>query len=109
MNSRFLFPWWGLCVIISSLSGCRPDGVTDRQSSTLVGRIQLVGNEPFTALAVETGDGEVLIVNCDQTLAQYLRENQGKKFQLTYTPGELTPRGRSVNVVRAEQLPNGGR
>jgi hypothetical protein len=99
----------GLCVLIAGLSACRPDAAPGRETSTLVGRIQMIGNEPFTSLSLETISGEVFVLNCDEALAQYLQKNQGKTFQITCTTGEMTPRGRSVNVVKAEQLPNGGR
>jgi hypothetical protein len=93
----------GLCVFMTV--GCRTGTDMGREPSVLIGRIQMVGNEPFAVLAVETREGDVFVLRCEEDLARYLQENQGRSFRLTCTPGDLTPQGRSLKVIRAEALP----
>jgi len=93
----------GLCVYM--MVGCSTGTDMGREPSVLTGRIQMIGNDPFAVLAVESREGDVFVLRCEEDLARYLQENQGRTFRLTCTPGDLTPQGRSLRVIRAEALP----
>ncbi len=65
----------------------------------IVGKIYVMGNEPFTKVAIKLDDGQVYAL-----LGEYdreLRKLQGKRVSVTGEPSEERPRGANAIVVRS--------
>jgi hypothetical protein len=56
--------------------------VGDRKLS---GTVYVVGNEPFTSVAVECSNGKMYRIKTTKELEKRLRTLQGKKVELQYT------------------------
>lgn len=56
------------------------------ESGTLIGVVVIIGNEPFTAPALQTTDGTVHRLNCSKEFERTLRSVQGKRVRLSGTP-----------------------
>ena len=61
----------------------------------------VVGNEPFTSLAVQTEHAKVYLIRCDQNTRQLLLGNQGRIVALVYNEIRTTQRGEELNVLSA--------
>jgi hypothetical protein len=51
----------------------------------LTGVAVMVGNEPFTAISLQTSDGTSYRLDADSLMLMQFRENQGKEFRVTGT------------------------
>lgn len=74
-----------LIVIISALlltSCCRCGRTAD--GNIVKGMIVIVGNEPFTKVALKLEDEKVYLLQCDKKLDEELRSKQGKHFAIKY-------------------------
>lgn len=71
-------------------------------SGKVVGTIYIMGNEPFTSVALETPEGKVYRVSTTKELEQRLRGLQGRKVELEFTKIARSPEGQTivVSVVR---------
>jgi len=63
------------------------------------GKVYLMGNEPFTHVAMETRDGEVYVLLGDQT--KELRRLQGRRVTVVGKPSEEKPRGAKAIEVKS--------
>ncbi len=92
---RFLFSiaLIAFCVAFSSCSASKGDGTP----IDIKGRVVVIGNEPFTSVAVEALDGTVYRLEAEAAVLQKLRSIQGKVIQVV---GRLRtePQGPSVVV-----------
>ncbi|MCU0411742.1 MAG: hypothetical protein MUF82_04330 [Bacteroidetes bacterium] len=82
-----------LGIAFSSCSASRADGAPIDTK----GRVVVIGNEPFTSVAVEALDGTVYRLEADAAVLQKLRSIQGKIIQVV---GRLRtePQGPAVVV-----------
>ena len=64
----------------------------------------VVGNEPFTHLAVRDSTGDVFLVKCAKDIRQSLLLNQGKIAELFYTEIHWTNSGTEITVVKVNYL-----
>jgi len=83
------------------LSGCASSQSTLVPPQTLTGQILVVGNEPFTRLAVSVEHEKVYLIQCDESTRQILMSHQGKIAILTYSEIYETKSGEEINVLRA--------
>lgn len=92
------------CAPLVLSSACSGTGGNQDSDSIVVGRIQVIGNEPFTRVAIETTSGETFILKCEESLEELLRGNQGKLVRVHFRGTERDPRGTALSVLRAELL-----
>jgi hypothetical protein len=69
--------------------------------ATVTGQIMLVGNEPFTHLALIVDPRKSYLIECDSTTKQLLLSNQGRLANLVYNEIRKTDRGEELNVLSA--------
>lgn len=68
------------------------------------GKVVIVGNEPFTAVALKNEKGEIIVLKCDPDTEKLLRSSQGKIFVVEYDNVVKTPNGEAAIVNKAEEL-----
>ena len=70
-----------------------------REEMEVTGKVYVMGNEPFTQVAIRTEDGQVyaLVGNHDQEL----RRLQGRRVAITGQPSEERPRGAQAIEVNS--------
>lgn len=54
------------------------------KENTIRGYITVVGNEPFTKLAINTDDNKIYLLQCSKELSDQLWKQQGTYFYVTY-------------------------
>lgn len=80
------------------MSCCSTRQVQD-DPGALIGIVVIIGNEPFTAPAVQTADGAVHRVSCSKELERTLRSVQGKRVRLSGSPGTGAAKEMQVTEV----------
>ncbi len=102
----FLILCWFFTIFgILLLPSCSSPGqLSQSQTRTIVGKIYLTGNEPFTKLALEVATGKTYILQCTGETQELLLTNQGKLVKLHVDRVLDVPEGKALNVVRAEVL-----
>ena len=65
----------------------------------IVGRVYVMGNEPFTQVALKLDDGQVYALLGEHD--KELRGLQGKRLSIVGTPSEEKPRGAKAVVVKS--------
>jgi len=60
----------------------------------------VVGNEPFTKLAVRTDSGEIYLISCNQEVRQTLLSHQGKIAELSYDEIDKENSSEQIRVVK---------
>ena len=65
----------------------------------IVGRVYVMGNEPFTQVALKLDDGQVYVLLGEHDKG--LRGLQGKRLSVVGTPSEEKPRGAKALVVKS--------
>jgi hypothetical protein len=73
--------------------------------ATYVGTVVVIGNEPFTKLALQTAEGKILQLSCDGDAEKLLRGSQGKLVRLHVDKQEQVARETQLHVKKAEVLP----
>lgn len=81
------------------VAGCGPSRETFDPPRTLKGQIMMVGNEPFTNLAVAVGQDKVYLIHCSENTKTLLLSNQGKIATLVYNEIRKTNRGEELEVL----------
>ena len=80
------------------LFGCHD--LPDEPERTLIGFITVVGNDPFTKLALRTDNEEIYILKCDKITEAELWKMQGTKVVIYYRTVTVDYNGKNVNVIR---------
>jgi hypothetical protein len=73
-----------------------------REQGELHGKVYVVGNDPFTKLALGIDDRETVVLLCSPEVEKYLRGHQGELARVTYEGISQVPEGQAVRVTRAE-------
>jgi hypothetical protein len=68
----------------------------------VTGKVYVMGNEPFTHVAIETKDGQVYVLLGEQ--ANELRRLQGRSVSVLGKPSEEKPRGAKAIEMRSFQV-----
>lgn len=66
----------------------------------------MVGNEPFTSLAVRTDESKVYLIKCVGDVRQMLLSSQGKRVEVFYIGIEKKKPVDEIEVVKALVAPN---
>jgi len=69
-----------LCILL--FAACEKP--TESTGQKIVGQIILIGNHPFTILALRTTNEETFDLECDSTTDSMLRQNQGRIVEIVY-------------------------
>jgi uncharacterized protein YcfL len=83
-------------------NGCSSHKETTR--GTVQGTVFVVGNEPFTALAVEVSQGKMYRIASSAEIRQHLIALQGKKVEVEYSRIDTTAEGITVQVERFQEV-----
>ncbi len=65
----------------------------------VTGRVYVMGNEPFTQVAIKLDDGQVYVLLGEHD--KKLRGLQGRRVSVIGTPSEEKPRGANAIVVKS--------
>ena len=90
-------------------TGCSSSDLRLGGAGILVGRIFVIGNEPFTKVGLEAETGEMYVLECTPDLQTVLRRKQGATMKIHYEMSERVPEGLAVKVIRAEEVAVPGR
>jgi hypothetical protein len=74
------------------------------QRATIEGSIIVVGNEPFTSVAIQTSKGAVYRVSAPPRLEQRLRQVQGMKILAEYSRIDSTAEGMRIVITKFQTL-----
>ena len=98
-----------LITVVFALHGCSSSELRLEGAGILVGRIFVIGNEPFTKLGLEVETGEMYVLECGPDLQTVLRGKQGRTMKIQFEKSERVPEGLAVKVIRAEEVAVPGR
>ena len=91
MNSRVL-----LAVVALLVAGCASSKVAG--SGKISGVVQVIGNEPFTSVAIQSADGKTYRISTTREIEQRLRLLQGQTIELQYSELSSSPEGVKIVV-----------
>jgi len=74
------------------------------QRGAIEGSVVVVGNEPFTSVAIQTSEGTVYRVSASRGLERRLRQVQGMKIIAEYTQIDSTAEGLKIVVTKFKTL-----
>jgi uncharacterized lipoprotein YehR (DUF1307 family) len=90
-------------VMVLFVSGCA-GSKNILQVKSVVGKIVVVGNEPFTNLALQTSPSSILILDCSKETKDFLFNNQGKAVKIFYEMRDDTKTPNVIYVKNYEML-----
>jgi|WetSurMetagenome_2_1015567.scaffolds.fasta_scaffold937256_1 hypothetical protein len=102
ISKQFLY---GIAIIL--LAGnfsCSNSKWAVGEERVIEGRVYIIGNEPFTRLAINQGMGTQYILLCSKESEAMLRNNQGKYVKIRAQGAEMMPEGFAVKVIDATIL-----
>jgi hypothetical protein len=83
---------------------CRAAQRSSAPPQTFVGEVYVIGNMPFTRLALKIDQQQTYVLDCPKEVENTLMQHQGQTVKILARPGERTPEGNSLKVVSAEIL-----
>lgn len=102
MNRKNLIFFTLLLLIPVIFSACCNCGT--KEDSYLKGQIIIIGNEPFTQLALRMEDEKVFAIECDKELEKELRKNQGRPFTVSFKESRVENGIPILVVIKAEPI-----
>lgn len=84
MKKRILFLFVLFAFSSILIPGCCNCGKSINEERTLSGYISVMGNEPFTKLALNMDDNKVFILECSDELKKELWGRQGSYYSVMY-------------------------
>ena len=89
---------------VVSFAGCSCNcGKKSSEQNYVKGYITVVGNEPFTKLAVITNDNKVFLLQCSKELKNQLWKQQGSFYYILY--GDLRKEEGDTAIVVEKVIP----
>lgn len=83
---RIILPLFLIVAAFTLYSACSCKcGKNKDGDNTLKGYITVVGNEPFTKLAIHTDDNKIYLLQCSKELSDQLWKQQGTYYYVTYS------------------------
>lgn len=73
-----------LITLLLVLAGCSSSNNGEKESQKITGKIVLVGNMPFTKLALMTAPDKKYVLNCDKAMHDSLLSYQGRNAEISY-------------------------
>ena len=99
MNKHILVPC--LLLAMSIYTGCASSKTVFDTPQKIVGEIVVIGNEPFTKLAVRVQDGKTYLINCSEGIRKSLLSHQGKIAEVFYDEIE---KKNSVDEIKVTKI-----
>jgi hypothetical protein len=90
------------CVIAILPTGCTSSKETVSKQATLTGNIKVIGNEPFTHLALQTAEGKTYILECTKETRASLLQHQGYQTTVEYDSVHQSFEGTTLHVIQAK-------
>ena len=91
-------------IIAASFNGCSCNcGKSGSELNYVKGYITVVGNEPFTKLAIMTDDNKVFLLQCSKELKDELWRKQGSFYYILY--GDLRKEEGDTAIVVEKVIP----
>ncbi len=100
MGIRKLVPLFFLLISIGFAACCSCGG----ENNTVKGIITIVGNEPFTKLAVKLENNKNYILDCSEELKQELWKQQGNYYAIQFSESKMVDGLPVLVVEKAIQL-----
>ncbi|MGK9476561.1 hypothetical protein [Melioribacter sp. OK-6-Me] len=92
-----------LALVVLSLNACCTCKNIPYESGKIKGSIVIIGNEPFSKLALKTDDDNVYILKCKPDVERELWKKQGNYYQVTFSKTEKGDR--AIVLVVDEIVP----
>ncbi|HEX2960172.1 MAG TPA: hypothetical protein VHO43_00175 [Ignavibacteriales bacterium] len=92
-----------LLLLFSSCSSSKDSAAGEVK--TIKGRVFVVGNSPFTHMALQTDSTTVYLLDCSKDIQKQLSEHQGNFAEVSYSGTVETPDGKALKVTGASLLP----
>ncbi|MBI9070554.1 MAG: hypothetical protein JEY94_03090 [Melioribacteraceae bacterium] len=73
-------------------------------TESIEGMITVVGNEPFTRLALLVNDSTTYVLDCDSLIKSDLLNNQGKTYKIEYSVKEKLNQGIALKVTKINPI-----
>lgn len=86
------------------VSCCSSSKTCKKELTYYTGTITVVGNEPFTNLALQVEGEETFLLECEEELAAQLWKEQGAEYKIGFCETKKKSRGTALIVVKAEQI-----
>lgn len=94
-----------LIVLLLSASCSSSKDSAQGEVKTIKGRVFVVGNSPFTHMALQTDSTTVYLLDCSEEIRKQLSEHQGNFAEVSYKDTVETPEGKALKVTGASLLP----
>ncbi len=104
MKNNFIFLFATLIIFIVLSNGCSSSKQEDAVTHQISGKLMVVGNEPFTSLAVLIYPDKAINIECPKDLETELLQNQGKYVEVTYENIFKKNNVETVKVIKAKIL-----
>jgi len=85
------------------LTACCNCGKGIATEKSVRGTITVIGNEPFTKLAIKTDDGKIFILQCSKELNDELWKKQGSYYYVQY--GDMREESGTSAVIVEKVIP----
>lgn len=90
-------------VLVIILLSCAASNSTGK-ANELVGQVVVVGNEPFTDLALQVNPSLIYVLDCKGETRETLLGHQGKWVKIFYKKIEVKNNYKTIKVEKAEIL-----
>jgi hypothetical protein len=91
-------------ILFAVISGCSSTKETAKKINKIIGMSAVVGNEPFTHIAIIVYPHNVYIVKGTEAVRKLLSDNQGKYVQIKYSEIKDSASVYVVNALSAKVL-----
>lgn len=100
MRKKIVYSFFMAAIVITTLfiAGCSSAKAIQ---NPVIGIIEIVGNEPFTRLAVNINDKDVYLLECSKEIQSELLKNQQRVYQIIYSEVKQTDEGIILVVSKA--------
>jgi hypothetical protein len=102
MSTRLIVYVFILFFLMLGLEACSC-GCGSTNEKVVKGYIAIVGNEPFTKLAIQSDDTKTYILECSKELEKELWQKQGIRYYVQYS--ELRKEGDRTILVVEKVIP----
>ena len=88
--------------VVSLLAGCTTTKEMTRDKNMVTGSLKVIGNEPFTSLALQTSTGKTYILQCPADLRRILLNHQGYQTTVWYDSVKQMLNGQALHLIDAD-------
>lgn len=91
-------------LLTMAMIGVTCAGEKEAAKGTIQGTIYVIGNEPFTSLAVEVSEGRMYRLSTSTETRQRLLALQGRKVMVEYSRIDTTAEGITLSVDKFKEI-----